>query len=123
MAIAWPSDLPQTYNKDDFTYTKQSGTIRTDMDSGPPKVRRRFTAVSTFYTLSMIMTKTQFDSFETFFESTLKFGTLQFYAIDPLDVESVMEARFMVGSDTPYAVSPDGDSLDFIISFQLEKLP
>lgn len=43
--VAWPASIPAScWRADDFTQTPADVTLRTSMDAGPAKVRKRFTA-------------------------------------------------------------------------------
>lgn len=80
----WPADLPQSMQLS-LMETHQAGFIRTPMDAGPAKSRKRFTATTRMHTGTMIMDVDQRASFLTFFESTLEMGSLSFYFTDPGD--------------------------------------
>lgn len=56
--------------------------IRSDMDVGPAKVRRRYTATIKQYGLRMVLTKAQIATLETFIDSTLGGGALTFDWVD-----------------------------------------
>ncbi|PJI56004.1 hypothetical protein CTI14_00275 [Methylobacterium radiotolerans] len=40
----WPADLPQKLITDGYSYSFADGRLKTAMDAGPPKMRRRFSA-------------------------------------------------------------------------------
>lgn len=45
MTIAvWPADLPQKLITDGYSYSFADGRLKTAMDAGPPKMRRRFSS-------------------------------------------------------------------------------
>ena len=71
---AWPASLPQYMNADDYTETRVDGTIRTSMDAGPDFVRRRYTAVPTRFSGSLILTDTQVATLDTFYYTSLNGG-------------------------------------------------
>ena len=121
-AINWPSTLPQSFQQSSYSESPQSGLIRTNMDSGPPKVRRRFTALVTTYKGSMILTNTQVATFKSFFTSTIKYGSLSFNFPDPTNLLSTIEV-LLKANDPPYNLVPDGETLDWMISFELESVP
>lgn len=122
MAQDWPTSLPQAFQKSDFQDTPQSGVIRTDMSSGYPKIRRRFTAVTRTYTGTMILTETQRQTFETFFNTTLLVGSDIVNFPDPYNTSSLVAMRWVPNSP-PYTIQQDGETLDWRLSFAIERLP
>lgn len=75
MAQQWPSDLPQTPLLDGYKETPQEGSISFQPAVGPPKRRKRSSAVGANIEASFLMTDTQYDSFLTFYEATLQQGS------------------------------------------------
>ena len=124
MAATWPASLPDSFLQDSFSYSPQGNLLRTDMDSGPAKVRKLFTAISKDYSGEMVFTSTQLGTFETFFETTLGYGVLTFDFPNPFNLLTTIEVRFKINSKTtPYTVVPDGGTLDWRVTLNLEKLP
>lgn len=80
---AWPLSLPQLAHADDFEEAADSVLIRTDMDAGPAKVRPRYTVEITRYRFSLLLTKAQVATLETFFKTTIGYGSEAFDWIDP----------------------------------------
>ncbi|KKM24795.1 hypothetical protein LCGC14_1601510 [marine sediment metagenome] len=81
--VAWPATLPQSpYLK--VTETRQSATLRSAMDAGPPKVRRRFTAAVRHIDVVMFLTGPQKTTFDTFFNTTISEGAVSFDWTDPI---------------------------------------
>lgn len=74
MTIEWPSALPAA-NRDDYGFTPVSPMVRTEMQSGRARQRRRFTSVPTFVQVSWIMTAVQARYFESWFEGVLVSGS------------------------------------------------
>lgn len=74
----WPTALPQALNVDGYNEAQQSGVVRTSMDAGPDFVRRRFSAVSTMISGTMLLTDSQWAALLTFFNTTLSGGVLEF---------------------------------------------
>lgn len=118
MPQAWPPTLRFFIAHDGLSRSGPlGGTIRTQMDTGPAKVRRRFTAAPRRFTgVTPKMTKAELATFESFYETTLAMGALSFTAEDPLDCTS-KTFRFVSG----YEVVPTGRS--FRVSAELEILP
>ena len=70
MAI-WPSGLPQRPLAEGFTESAVPSVVRTDMDVGPAKMRRRYTAEVRVYSMGLLLTTAQVATLETFYVTTL----------------------------------------------------
>lgn len=86
MSEVWPTgtfpfiDDPESYTE----VGPQGNVLRTPMDAGPVKVRRRFTAAPKIISgKSAIMTSAQVVSFETWFSDTIHDGAISFTAPHP----------------------------------------
>ena len=77
MAV-YPASLPQYPLVRGFTDERQTGSIRSNMDTGAPKTRKRFTAVVRKLTWPTILTGTQRATFDTFFITTINEGASSF---------------------------------------------
>lgn len=75
---AWPSSLPQRPLLEGAAEQGQGTVVRTDMDVGPAKLRRRYTAEVTRFDVSLILTTAQVATLETFYDTTLQ-------GVDPFD--------------------------------------
>lgn len=113
----WPDSLPYRPLVADYAEKRQDGAIRSDMDSGPAKVRRRFTVVVETFAIGLSLSSDQYDTLLDFFSLTLEEGTLAFDWIHPR-TEEPKSCRF-VGPPTLKAQTP----ARFKISFQMEILP
>ena len=74
----WPSTLPQ-YLPVDTKESADDNTVKTEMDMGPRKIRRRFTALVRFLdppSAKYIFTGTQVSELMTFHDTTLGAGVL-----------------------------------------------
>ncbi len=116
MADLWPTTLPQEPLVEGFSGTPQNTLIRTSMDAGPEKTRRRFTAASEYYTVSWIMTDAQFTTFRGFFNDTIAGGSEEFEMNHPVTGETVL-VRFR----GPYQFVSTG--VHWRISAEIEVLP
>jgi hypothetical protein len=74
----WPTTLPQTPMMRGFGETPGDNVIRTSMDVGPPKLRRRSTAVPRNFTLVIRCTTAQIDILDDFFTGDCRDGSLPF---------------------------------------------
>ena len=69
---AWPSTLPQLFQLSGYEETESDNIIRTPMDKGPPKVRRRGSDAPRLLTANMWLDGTQYSIFRDFVRNTLK---------------------------------------------------
>ena len=94
MTISYPSALPPA-NIQGFTLTPQQNIIRTDMESGPARQRRRFTREPTIATVSWLFTIEEMSIFEYWFDNIAEHGAAWFSVqiISGKGVQSV-NARF-----------------------------
>jgi hypothetical protein len=122
MSELWPTGVPNNFEVSGFGHDADSGIIRSYMDSGPAKVRRRFTSVTKNYKGSIVMTHAQFLLWETWFEDVICFGSLTFTMPDPVHGGN-MTARIVASKGSkPYSISQNG-ATDVSVSFAVEKMP
>lgn len=115
MAV-WPASLPQRALLADFAEAADTNVIRSDMEFGPGKVRRRYTAEVKVYQVGLMLTTAQVATLETFYDSTLG-------AVDPfdwLDQRTLTAAVYRFRSRPEYR--PVGGGW-WRTSLALEKLP
>ena len=119
---SWPGTLPQTVLAT-AVRTRQSGRVRSSMDSGPAKQRQRFSATTKNYDAEIIVTGAQLTTFNTFYETTLGNGTDSFTWTDPFSGASET-LRFRDELEETL-LKPDGTANDrlFSITLPLEVLP
>jgi len=113
--IYWPEILPNGLLADGFSKQPQSNVIRTNMDAGPNKARRRYTAISEKYSGKQIFDKLELDVFQQFYHNVIADGVLRFMFKDPITEE---EAEFRFTSE-PVTSAVDGL---YSVSMQLERL-
>jgi hypothetical protein len=120
-AINWPTALPQTPQKG---FSEAGGVLilRSPMDAGPAKQRRRGRSPNTMQ-LSFVWTTAQTKTFENFVENTLR-GTKRFNFLHPTRTPSQsVEVRIMPqGSGNLYTINYLGPGYS-TVTFQLEILP
>ena len=75
--VAWPQGLPQAPLIGHLERAPNL-VVRTSMDAGPAKVRRRFTAGVRALTVTLILDDTQRMTLDQFFVETLAGGALSF---------------------------------------------
>ena len=113
----WPSSLPQDLLVSEFNDTVKDPIIRTSVDAGPDKIRRRFTAVPEYIQGKIILSASQYNTFISFWENDIKHGSLAFTWKHPITGESV-DMRFR----NPWSVTSK-TSMYFVLSLDLEILP
>ncbi len=97
MAV-WPASLPQTPLLRGFSQGLEDNLLRTEMDAGKDKVRRRFTAGIKPVRASTILTTTQKDTLITFYETTINDGADEWDWTDHLNGGTV-QYRFLSPPD------------------------
>lgn len=117
----WPSTLPDM--PAGFSERQQQGFVRTPMDTGPAKARRRYSAVSRFIGTDMVLTSAQRSTLSTFFTTTLAQGTTAFDWVDPNDKSVPVKMRF-VRAPVLRHISGDGaNTAYYSVRLELEILP
>lgn len=90
--VAWPTTLPQEAFVG-LTEQRQDARLRTQMDKGPPKMRRRFTAAVRRVTVPLVLSGAEKQAFDTFYITTLQEGSLPFDWRDPV-TDATISFRF-----------------------------
>jgi hypothetical protein len=79
MAIIWLiSPFPQKILQSSYSETIDDGHIRTQMDAGPAKVRKRSDANTDRFQGRLVLTSTQTQDLDDFYKTTLGNGALSF---------------------------------------------
>jgi hypothetical protein len=91
--ITWPELLPSGLLAEGFNKKPQSNVIRTTMDAGPKKARRRYTARTVKYSGKQVFSILELAVFEQFYHNVLADGVLRFNFSDPVTLETA-EFRF-----------------------------
>ena len=118
MAVpAWNVNLPQELFVSGYGQSPPAVTIKSEMDAGPAKIRRRFTAGVSPVSGTMIMTAAQLATFETFFNTTLLGGSLRFSWTTPPAHSVACEMRF---KEVPSWTKVEDE---YEVSLSLEVLP
>lgn len=117
MAVPWPSQLQQFMNSDGFDYKIGDTTVRSDNDTGPAKIRRRFTVPVDTMSTGIVMTYDQWDVLNEFYNVDLNGGVNRFEWTHPFSGDTV-EFRFL---EAP-TMRPLGGN-NFVVSLRLEIMP
>lgn len=113
----WPVTLPQSPLADSFRETAPGTTIRTQMEQGPAKIRRRTTAGVGDISFAYVLSAAQVAALEGFYLDDLSGGALSFSFTHPRTGGS-LSCRFR---EPPQYASLSGDY--FRAAVKLEILP
>ncbi len=113
---AWPATLPSSVISDGYQETPPDNLLRTKMDKGRAKVRRRTTSNVRDMSCQDVYTLEQVAALDEFYNTTLQSGALPFDWTHPRTGAAV-ELRF--------AARPayKGSGGKFLVTFNLEILP
>lgn len=81
--IYWPEELPQVLILDGLSAEKQNNVIRTQMDAGPEKIRRRYTVATKNFNGQIVLTEAQRRILEYWYDNDIASGALRFLMKDP----------------------------------------
>ncbi len=116
MSVPWLASLQQLVNEQSFSYKHGETLIRSEVDVGPKKVRRRFTRPIDEVSVSINLTTDEFSDFKTFFDTTINGGATIFELNHPI-TGVLTNFRFMA----PPEVRPLGGTT-FQLSMQWEVI-
>ncbi|KKN90083.1 hypothetical protein LCGC14_0231960 [marine sediment metagenome] len=114
---AWPANLPQNPLLEGYQEQAPNLSIRTQMDSGPAKVRKRFTSGVRSLVWNFILGSTEVDNLDAFYLTTIEGGSLSFTHTDPRTGTTGVSYRIV---EAPTYVT---FSNRFKTSLKLEMLP
>jgi len=80
---SWPSSLPATPLMGNFEEAFPNQVVRSQLDVGPPALRRRSTMTITQMSVTFGLTQAQATTLTVFFETTLVYGTHAFKWYNP----------------------------------------
>lgn len=84
MTAVWPVTLPAAPDSGGFQIIYPTNVIRSNMDAGPTKQRRRVAWAKQRMVAPFMLTAAQLVDFETFYRTTTLSGTLVFEWTDPM---------------------------------------
>ena len=117
-AITWPASLPQEPLVAGFTEQAPNTRIRSQMEAGPAKVRRRFTAGTRNFDCHLYLSADQVEALDAFYVSTLAGGALSFGWKHPR-TQAAVTYRFV----EPPSYKPVKRGSAWQASLKLEVLP
>lgn len=119
-SYTWPITLPQTPLAGSFSESVGFNYIRSPMDAGPAKIRKRSNQASPM-SMAFIMNNTQLGYLKTFVETTIS-GVARFYFDHPRTGET-MEVRIVPSSDGAlYSIVQSAPDY-YTVSISMERLP
>lgn len=121
MAIVWPVTLPLRPLVEGFSDAAPNNVLRTNMDVGPAKTRRRSAAAPYPMTVQFSCTADQANTLYDFANTTLKGGALRFEWTHPR-TGATIECRVVPSDRELVKFAPSGANR-WIASFSLEVLP
>ncbi len=116
--VTWPVSLPQFVQESGYSESLEDQTVETGMSSGPVKIRRRFTASFRPIQCTIMCTAAQAATFETFYVTTLRGGSLPFDWVNP---RTQTAATFRFRKPVPQYSVFGGTNV--MISMRLERIP
>lgn len=102
--VNWPAELPDLVTSDTYSESYLGGTITTQMLSGPPRRRRRFTRTRRTMQMSFIATQAEVDFFFSFYDISLGGGQQTITLPRPTNPDQ--SAEFMITADP--SINPVG---------------
>ncbi|MBI1207510.1 MAG: hypothetical protein GC191_09520 [Azospirillum sp.] len=111
----WPPELPRDVMADGWQETLALPVIRTQMEAGPAKQRRRYSAATPPVTATYLMEQVELELLQDFIDETLGGGALAFEWPHPRTGLTVT-ARLVGGSEPQ--VTPSG--AQFLVRLTLE---
>lgn len=113
----WPVSLQSRSNQSGFSYVVGETTLRSDMDIGPAKVRRRTTRPVDTMRYSINVTQAEYQTLYDFYDITTNGGVETFDMQNPITGNS-MVCRFK----GPPEFTPISGTT-FLARFDLEVMP
>ena len=115
---SWPTSLPQQLSQRGYRESLADNVIRTSVDVGPEKRRKRFTAAVRPLSGSMTMTSAQLDTMMTFYNDSIASGALAFDFKAPRDQANTVSVVFR---QPPSWTNRGGDS--YAVTLEMEIQP
>lgn len=112
----WPAAFYSRILKGSFTETPPQNVLRTQMDAGPAKLRRRSTSAVRPMSVTLFLTKAQVATFDTFYVTTLSSGAALFNMYHP---RTHVTGEYRIVNQPMYTPMDEGYS----VRVDLELLP
>lgn len=115
----WPTELPNFATPNGYQESLGENSIRSAMELGPAKVRRRSTFTPRTISFTQVLTSEQIQDLETFYLVTLVNGSLPFTMVHPRTGATITTAVFA----EPPTFTPQGGGNYFEVSYKLTQIP
>ena len=131
MAVRWPLALPQYPQSDGYRRSLPNNMIRSSMDTGSDKVRKRGRFRPQVVTATYFLNPrhvyngavyNQRDVLESFIHNSIAEGAICFDWWHP-ELRRLVRARLKAGSDSLFDIQPVGNSLWWQATLTLEIWP
>lgn len=113
----WPGSLPGTMIVNGLSIERVSGVIISKPDIGPAMARRRFTQLIELVQGSMVLTPAQWDTLQTFFDTTIGGGVDRFNFTHPITGDSVV--AMFVADDAQCCAVQSTDGILIIVGLKM----
>ena len=114
----WPAGLPELVAVDGYEERPPDTALRTRMDAGPAKVRRRFTAGTRPLSVQLDIDAAQVETLDSFYMAALQGGALAFDWTHPR-TQAAATLRFL----RPPVYRPRTSDAAWRATLELEILP
>ena len=118
----WPLALPQRPLRNGYSDSAPNNLLRSDMETGPAKVRRRGNARPHNAQVTYIMSNEQAEVFEEFATVTLAEGSIAFDWWHPR-LKKYVRARLLTGENGLFTRTYYSDSLAWQYDLTIEYWP
>jgi hypothetical protein len=115
-SIAFPSGLYGFILDSGFAENPPNNLLRTSMDAGPAKVRRRATSGVRVFQFALFLSSTDLATFDTFLITTSKNGSLAFDFRNP---RTQVETDYRFVNQPKYTIMNEG----YHVACVVEELP
>jgi hypothetical protein len=113
----WPSTLPKPALSG-YSLEPQNAVLKTQMEAGPNRYRKRYTSVPMDVKASLLLTAEQMSAFKTFYQTTINQGA-DWFVFDGLNLGNGYATGSEVHFTEPYKANYIGRG-QWDINFSLE---
>ena len=113
----WPTSLPQNLIRRGYREGLPDNVIRTSVDAGPEKRRRRFTAAVRPLSGKIAMSSTEIETLRAFFREDIGDGALAFDFPNPFDATETLSVVF---ARPPSWTNAGGDVYDVTLELEIQ---
>lgn len=118
--VCWPDRLP--FPSVQYSYQPKASYVRTDMDAGRPRVRRRFLKTPTTVALQWSLTQEQLELFEGFVFHDL-LGGIAWFVMPIANGRGINRVKVRFSQpDSPYQVSLVAPDREWTVTAQAETM-